>query len=303
MIYPPYLQKGDTIGMVCPAGFMAPEKWQTCVQTLQDWGFKVELGATMNSASTTYFSGTDEERKLDLQRMLDDKKIKAILCGRGGYGMGRIIDQLDFKKLERRPKWIIGFSDITVLHAHLNRICGIASIHGPMAAAFNEGGDENPYVQSLKAMLLGTKAEYNAAPHAFNIAGTAQGRLVGGNLSLIAHLIGTRSAFKTKGKLLFLEDVGEQLYNVDRMFYQLKRAGVLDGLAGLILGGFTDNKDTERPFGQTVEEILHHLVKDCEYPVCFGFPVSHEKENFALKVGAKYQLLVSPSEVRLIEKS
>ncbi|GAB2678428.1 LD-carboxypeptidase [Flavihumibacter cheonanensis] len=302
MIYPPYLQKGDTIGMVCPAGFMAPEKWQTCVQTLQDWGFKVELGATMNSASTTYFSGTDEERKLDLQRMLDDKKIKAILCGRGGYGMGRIIDQLDFKKFERRPKWIIGFSDITVLHAHLNRVIGIASIHGPMAAAFNEGGDENPYVQSLKAMLLGTKAEYNAAPHAFNIAGTAQGRLVGGNLSLIAHLLGTRSAFKTKGKLLFLEDVGEQLYNVDRMFYQLKRAGVLDGLAGLVLGGFTDNKDTERPFGQTVEEILHHLVKDCEYPVCFGFPVSHEKENFALKVGAKYQLLVSPSEVRLIEK-
>lgn len=288
--------------MVCPAGFMAPEKWQTCLQTLQDWGFNVELGATMNSASTTYFSGTDEERKLDLQRMLDDKKIKAILCGRGGYGMGRIIDQLDFKKFERRPKWIIGFSDITVLHAHLNRICGIASIHGPMAAAFNEGGDENPYVHSLKAMLLGTKAEYKAAPHAFNIVGTAQGRLVGGNLSLIAHLIGTRSAYKTKGKLLFLEDVGEQLYNVDRMFYQLKRAGVLDGLAGLILGGFTDNKDTERPFGQTVEEILHHLVKDCEYPVCFGFPVSHEKENYALKVGARYQLLVSPSEVRLVEK-
>jgi muramoyltetrapeptide carboxypeptidase len=302
MIYPPYLQKGDTIGMVCPAGFMAPEKWQTCVQTLQDWGFNVELGATMKSASGTYFSGTDEERKLDLQRMLDDKKIKAILCGRGGYGMGRIIDQLDFKKFERRPKWIIGFSDITVLHAHLNRVIGIASIHGPMAAAFNEGGDENPYVQSLKAMLLGKKAEYQATPHPFNIEGTAQGRLVGGNMSLIAHLIGTRSAYKTKGKLLFLEDVGEQLYNVDRMLYQLKRAGVLDGLAGLVLGGFTDNKDTERPFGQTVEEILHHLVKDREYPVCFGFPVSHEKENYALKVGARYQLLVSPTEVRLTEK-
>ena len=302
MIYPPYLQKGDTIGMVCPAGFMAPEKWQTCVQTLQDWGFNVELGATMKSASGTYFSGTDEERKLDLQRMLDDKKIKAILCGRGGYGMGRIIDQLDFKKFERRPKWIIGFSDITVLHAHLNRVIGIASIHGPMAAAFNEGGDENPYVQSLKAMLLGIKAEYQATPHPFNMEGTAQGRLVGGNMSLIAHLIGTRSAYKTKGKILFLEDVGEQLYNVDRMFYQLKRAGALDGLAGLILGGFTDNKDTERPFGQTVEEILHHLVKDREYPVCFGFPVSHEKENYALKVGARYQLLVSPTEVRLTEK-
>lgn len=301
MIFPPYLKKGDTIGMVCPAGFMAPEKWQTCVQTLQDWGFNVVLGSTMKSSSSTYFSGTDEERLLDLQRMLDDKKIHAILCGRGGYGMGRIIDQLDFKKFTRRPKWIVGFSDITVLHAHLNRVAGVASIHGPMAGAFNDGGDENPYVQSLKSMLIGKPAVYAADPHAYNIPGKAKGRLVGGNLSLIAHLIGTPSAYKTKGKILFLEDVGEQLYNVDRMMHQLKRAGVLDGLAGLVLGGFTDNKDTERPFGQTVEEILRHQIKDADYPVCFGFPVSHEKENNALKVGARYTLTVESAKVLLEE--
>ncbi|WP_290795684.1 S66 peptidase family protein [Flavihumibacter sp. UBA7668] len=301
MILPPYLKKGDTIGLVCPAGFMAPEKWQTCAQKLQDWGFQVQLGATMNSSSATYFSGTDEERLKDLQGMLDDEKIKAIVCGRGGYGMGRIIDQLDFKKFLRSPKWIAGFSDITVLLAHLNRVYKVASLHAPMAAAFNDGGDENKYVQSLRVALLGKKALYSTPPHSFNRLGSAIGRLVGGNLSLVAHLIGTPSSYKTKGRILFLEDVGEQLYNIDRMFHQLKRSGMLDGLAGLVLGGFTQNKDTDRPFGQTVEEILRYVLKDADYPVCYGFPVSHEKENFALKVGAKFRLKISLDEVLLEE--
>lgn len=235
------------------------------------------------------------------KKMMDDKHIHAILCGRGGYGMGRIIDRLNFKKFERNPKWVIGFSDITVLHAHLNRVYGIASIHGPMAAAFNEGGDENPYLQSLKAMLLGEKALYTASANSLNQTGSAKGRLLGGNLSLIAHLTGTPSAYKTKGKLLFLEDVGEQLYNIDRMAHQLKRAGLLDDLAGLILGGFTENKDTDRPFGQTVIEIFRHLLKDAAYPVCFDFPVSHDKENLALKVGGRYHLSVQPEGVELKE--
>lgn len=301
MILPPYLKNGDTIGLVCPAGFMAPEKWQTCVQKLQEWGFQVQLGATMTSSSTTYFSGTDEERLNDLQHMLDDKKIKAILCGRGGYGMGRIIDQLNFKKFHRSPKWIVGFSDITVLHAHLNRVHKVASLHAPMAAAFNDGGDANRYVQSLRSALLGKKTVYTNSPHSFNVQGSATGRLVGGNLSLVAHLIGTPSSYKTRGKILFLEDVGEQLYNIDRMLYQLKRSGMLDGLSGLILGGFTENKDTERPFGQTVEEILRHILQDADFPVCFRFPVSHEKENVALKVGATYRLTVGSKEVLLEE--
>ena len=301
MTLPPYLTKGDTIGMVCPAGFMAPEKWQSCVGQLLEWGFQVKLGHTMNADSTNYFSGTDQERLDDLQEMLDDPNIKAILCGRGGYGVGRIIDDINFKAFRKHPKWIIGFSDITVLHAHINRQLKIATLHAPMAAAFNEGGADNEFVLSLRHAIEGKKANYSTAAHHLNKMGMAKGRLVGGNLSLVAHLIGTPSAFQTKGKILFLEDVGEQLYNIDRMMYQLKRSGTLDQLAALILGGFTDNKDTERPFGQSVEEILHEIVKDYDYPICFNFPVSHNKENYALKVGARFRMEVKNHIVTLQE--
>lgn len=301
MILPPYLKKGDTIGMVCPAGFMAPEKWQRCVTELESWGFVVRLGATMNSASSNYFSGTDSERLKDLQTMLDDKKVKAILFGRGGYGMGRIIDRLDFQAFQKNPKWVIGYSDITVLHAHLNRNYKIASLHAPMAGAFNRPDAESPYIQSLKAAITGEKAYYRVAGHPYNNSGIATGRLIGGNLSLIAHLIGTSSSYKTKGKLLFLEDVGEQLYNIDRMLYQLKRAGLLHSLAGLIIGGFTDNKDTERPFGKPVLDIIREIVKDLDCPVCFQFPVSHEAENLALKVGGRYRLRINAEDVLLEE--
>ena len=298
---PPYLKPGDTIGIVCPAGYMATAKAQTCIDTLQQWGYQVKVGKTLGSDSTTYFSGTDEERLHDFQAMLDDDAVKAILCGRGGYGMGRIIDRVNFRAFKKQPKWIIGFSDITVLHAHLYSNYKIASLHAPMAAAFNEEGYNNEYVQSLKHALEGKIARYHCGVHDFNRKGEAVGELVGGNLSLLAHLTGTPSDMKTKGRILFLEDVGEYLYNVDRMLYQLKRAGKLDKLAGLIIGGFTDNKDTERPFGKTVYEIIHDVVKEYDYPVCFDFPVSHEKENYALKVGAGYKLIVGKNKVILEE--
>ncbi|MBZ5858272.1 S66 peptidase family protein [Flavihumibacter profundi] len=301
MTIPPYLKAGDTIGLVCPAGYMPPEKWQTCVEQLQAWGYKTRLGKTMLSNSGNYFSGPDAERLDDLQQMLDDREVKAILCGRGGYGVSRIIDQLDFRKFKKHPKWIIGFSDITVLHAHINRNFSIASLHAPMANAFNNGEHTNPYVQSLRKALTGKKGKYTAALHEFNQFGIATAPLVGGNLTLVAHLVGTPSAFKTKNRILFLEDVGEFLYNIDRMLLQLKRAGVFDELAGLVIGGFTDNKDTDRPFGKTVHEIIHEHVKNYLYPVCFDFPVSHEKENYALKVGAVYQLKVNAKTVRLDE--
>lgn len=301
MTLPPYLSKGDTIGLVCPAGFMPPDKWQTCVGQLLEWGFQVKLGRTMNSESDNYFSGSDQERLDDLQEMLDNPQIKAVLCGRGGYGVGRIIDAINFKIFRKHPKWIIGFSDITVLHAHVNRQLKIATLHAPMAAAFNDGGFENEYVQSLRNAIEGKKASYTTAAHHLNKTGKATGRLVGGNLSLVAHLVGTPSAFKTKGRILFLEDVGEQLYNIDRMMFQLKRAGMLDDLAGLILGGFTEAKDTTRAFGQSVEDILHHIVNGYAYPICFNFPVSHDKENYALKVGGLYRLEVKNHMVTLQE--
>lgn len=300
-IIPPYLKKGDTIGIVAPAGFMPIEKMQTCIDTLDSWGYTVQLGETTHSNSQNYFSGTDEERLNDFQQMLDDKNIKAILCARGGYGTSRIIDQINFKKFRKHPKWVIGFSDITVLHSHIFSKYKIASLHAPMAAAFNDGQFTNPYVESLKNALEGTPLHYECASHAFNNTGEAKGILVGGNLSLLCHLTGTDSDIKTKDKVLFLEDVGEYLYNVDRMMLQLKRIGKLDKLAGLIIGGFTDNKDTERPFGKSVYDIIYEQVNKYDYPICFGFPVSHEKENYALKIGESYTLHVGES-VSLIER-
>lgn len=298
---PPYLQPGDTIGIVCPAGYMALERAQTCIDTLQQWGYVVKMGSTLGSGSDTYFSGTDEARLQDLQMMLDDDSVKAILCGRGGYGVSRIIDRIDFKRFRKTPKWIIGFSDITVLHAHIYSRYKVATLHAPMAAAFNDGGAENEFVLSLKHALEGRKARYVVEPHGMNRRGEAVGDLVGGNLALLAHLTGTDSDLKTKGRILFVEDVGEYLYSIDRMFYQLKRSGKLEKLAGLIIGGFTDTKDTDRPFGKTVIELIQEVVQEYDYPVCFDFPVSHAKENYALKVGVGYKLKVGKSKVLLEE--
>jgi len=298
---PPYLKKGDTIGITCPAGYMAKEKAQTCIETLQQWGFEVMVGNTLGSNSANYFSATDEDRLNELQAMLDDKSIHAVLCGRGGYGVSRIIDWLDFSSFKKNPKWIIGYSDITVLHSHIYTRLKIATLHSPMAAAFNDGEDRNEFIASLHKAITGKKAKYKCQPHPFNQQGTATGELVGGNLSLLAHLIGTASDINTKNKILFIEDIGEYIYGIDRMLYQLKRSGKLDKLAGLIIGGFTDMKDTERPFGKTVYEAINDIVKEYAYPICFNFPVSHSKENYALKVGAVYQFTTGEKSVILKE--
>jgi muramoyltetrapeptide carboxypeptidase len=298
---PPYLKKGDAIGITCPAGYMAAEKAQTCIDTLQQWGYQVMVGKTLGSSSANYFSGSDEERIDELQAMLDDSSINAILCGRGGYGVGRIIDRLDFTRFKKKPKWLIGFSDITVLHAHIVSNHKIATLHAPMAAAFNDGCAANEFVLSLKAALTGKKAKYSVAPHPFNHTGEATAELVGGNLSLLANITGTPSDINTKGRILFIEDIGEYIYSTDRMLHQLKRSGKLDKLAGLIIGGFTDVKDTDRPFGKTVYEAIHDIVKEYDYPVCFSFPVSHEKENYALKAGGTYTFKVNSRGVKLTE--
>ncbi|MEO6733305.1 MAG: LD-carboxypeptidase [Ferruginibacter sp.] len=299
---PPYLKKGDTIGITCPAGYMSKEKAQTCIDTLQLWGFDVMVGKTLGSSSNNYFSGTDEERLNELQAMLDDESIRAILCGRGGYGVSRIIDQLDFSRFKKKPKWIIGYSDITILHAHLYSNYKTASIHAPMAAAFNNGEFNNEYIASLHKAMLGKRTNYKCTAHPFNKQGIATGELIGGNLSLLTHLIGTPSDIKSKGKILFIEDIGELIYSTDRMLYQLKRSGKLDNLAGLVIGGFTDVRDTERPFGKTIEEVIFDVVKEYDYPICFKFPVSHEKENYALKIGAIHELKVGKKIVQLRER-
>jgi muramoyltetrapeptide carboxypeptidase len=298
--FPPYLSPGDSIGILCPSGYMPYEKAVMAIETITEWGFHVVTGKTLGS-QYHYFSGTDEERLADLQRMLDDKHIKAVFCARGGYGLGRIIDKLNFKKFEKAPKWIIGFSDITVIESHLFARYKIASLHAPMAAAFSDGEFSNKYILSIRDALIGRKANYISEGHPFNIPGKVSGRLVGGNLSLLAHLTGTSSAVAMKNKILFIEDVGEYIYNVDRMMYQLKRSGKLAQLAGLIVGKFTEMKDTAIPFGESVEGLIKDIVKEYDYPVCFNFPVSHDKENYALKVGGKYKLTIDKTMVTLKE--
>jgi len=298
---PPYLKPGDTIGLIAPAGFMPFEKMQNCIETLQNWGYNLSFGNTTHSESQNYFSGTDDERLTDLQQMLDDKNIKAILCVRGGYGLSRIIDRLDFKKFKKKPKWVVGFSDVTILHSHIFSNYKIVGLHAPMAAAFNEDGFSQPSVLSLKTALEGMPANYECSGNAFNKEGKAKGQLVGGNLCLLAHLIGTSSDIDTKNKILFLEDVGEYLYNIDRLLLQLKRSGKFKKLAGLIIGGFTDSKDTERSFGASANEIIYEQVKKYNFPICFDFPVSHGKENYALKIGGKYTLEVGKEKIVLEE--
>ena len=300
MIIPPYLKKGDTIGIVCPSGYMPAENAITCIKTLETWGYKVQVGNTVGN-QFNYFGGTDKQRIQDLQKMLNDSSIKAILCARGGYGLSRIIDQLDFQKFKKNPKWIIGFSDVTVLHAHIFQHYQIATLHAPMAGAFNGDGFKNKYIGSLKDALSGVASNYECATHSFNKAGHAEGDLIGGNLSIIAHLIGTYSSYKTRHKILFLEDVGEYLYNIDRMMIQLKRAELFKHLKGLIIGGFSEMKDTTIPFGTDVYNIINDHVKDPKIPICFGFPVSHDTENLSLKIGVQHELIVADKNVQLKE--
>lgn len=300
MTVPPYLKRGDTIAICCPAGYITAEKITNCIITLKQQEYKVIVGENAGSNSDNYFSGTDEERINEFQRFLDDKKINAILCARGGYGISRIIDKLCFKKFLKRPKWIIGFSDVTVLHSYLYTNHKIISLHASMAAAFN-GAAENDNVKTMLAALTGKKTVYDIDADISNKIGTAKGKLVGGNLSLFTNGIGTSSDVNTKNCILFLEDLDEQLYHIDRMFVQLKRSGKLKKLAGLIIGGFTDLKNTDRPFGKTIYDIVLELVAQYDYPVCFNFPVSHGENNLALKHGMKHQFIVKEEGVSLIE--
>lgn len=296
----PFLKPGDCIGITCPAGYMSYEKAASCITTLQQWGYKVKPGKTLGSDSDNYFSASDDERLAEFQRLLLDDDVKAILCARGGYGTSRIIDRINFKKFKKKPKWIIGFSDITLLHTHIYSNCKVASLHAPMAAAFNDEA-AGPYLLSLKRALEGGKTRYAVPPHPMNRKGESVGELVGGNLALLAHACGTVSDFKTRGRILFLEDVGEYLYSIDRMLIQLKRNGKFDQLAGMIVGGFTDCKDTERPFGETAYDIIYSHIKEYDFPVCFGFPVSHGTENYALKVGVGHKLKVGGKRTLLEE--
>jgi muramoyltetrapeptide carboxypeptidase len=295
---PKYLKPGDTIGITCSAGAMTASGLQLCKTALENWGLKVKYGNTVNK-QWQRFGGTDAERAIDLEQMLNDASIDAIMFGRGGYGVMRILDQINWSHFAKQPKWLIGYSDITALHCHIHSLYGIATIHGDMGNGFGPSADaaEN----SLKNMLFGRKSEYNFNNYKLNKQGTAIGQLVGGNLSMLVAVQGSNSALKTNGKILFIEDVSEYKYTIDRMMTNLKRSGMLSNLAGLVFGNFSATKTAEEAYPMSIEQIIYEKVKDYNYPVAFHFPAGHQKENMALKLGAYYRLHISNSSCHLHE--
>ena len=303
---PPYLKPGDIIGITCPAGFITLSEIQPALTKIKEWGFDVLIGSTVGKKDFT-FGGTDAERLLDFQQMLDDDSVKAILCARGGYGAVRIIDKLNFKKFSSFPKWIIGFSDITVFHSHLNRNFNVASLHSKMCNSFPDDWNlaeplQKQTIETIRDCLVNKKMTYSILPNLKNKIGRANGVLVGGNLKTLESLSGSKSDLITKNKILFVEDTGEYLYSIDRMFFNLKRTGKLADLAGLIIGGFKVKKDdASDEFGKTLEEIVLEKVTDYNYPVLFDFPVGHQKNNFALKCGIQHTLSVQINDCSLTE--
>ena len=298
MIKPPFLHAGDRVGVLAMASQVSYPALQEGLRILrEDWQLKVIEGHTLHT-SYNQFAGTDEERQRDLQQMLDDSSLKAIFSARGGYGSSRIIDGLHFRKFRKHPKWIVGFSDITAIHCHLERM-GFESLHATMPKLFGQEGAGNA-LETLKKVLWGDDLSYQIPAHSFNRLGTSQGAIVGGNLCLLAHLIGSRSETDTRHKILFIEDVEEYYYNLDRMMVQLKRAGKLAQLAGLVVGQFTDLKDNETSsFGKNHYEIIAEHVSAYNYPVCFDFPVGHTADNRAMIVGRMAQFSVTSKNVQL----
>ena len=290
---PPYLKKGDKVAIVCPAKYL-PKPIDFAIAKLKEWGLEVLIGDSV-SAIHHQFAGDDTLRSNDLQKHLDDPDVKAIIAGRGGYGTIRIIDMLDFAKFETSPKWIIGFSDITVLICHLLAKLNTQSIHGQMPYTFDDATPES--LESLRKALFGAPVTYTYKSHFKNRTGEAEGLLIGGNLTLLTMLEGSSSAPDYTDKILFLEDVGEHEYSIDRMMRMLKRSGKLATLKGLIVGALNEIEQEKIPFGQTPEEIILEIVKEYDYPVCFNFPIGHIADNRAMVAGAKVQLNVSDFQV------
>ncbi len=293
-----YLSAGMKIGITCPSGYVAHSRIEQALHLLHAQGYATVVGKTIGLGAH-YFAGTDEERLADLQAMMDDPSIHAIWMGRGGYGMSRIIDQIDFSKFLKHPKWICGFSDITVLHSHIQAHFGIPTMHSLMCGSVAADNWEKEPVQSFLNALQGKPLHYEMPAHAMNVLGQTEATLVGGNLAILAHLTGSSSQIDTKDKILFIEDIGEHVYQIDRMLYTLQRSGQLSQLKGLLVGSFTDIEDTERPFGQSVQEVIWDKVAGYGYPVCFNMPCGHQYDNRALRLGMPYELIVTEEKAVL----
>lgn len=298
-ITPPYLKPGDTIGIVAPARSVSRDEIQPAIRFLTAHGFMVKTSPHL-FGKHHQFSGTDQERAEDFMEMIEDKSVKAILCARGGYGAVRILDLINLRKLQLNPKWIIGYSDITVLH---NIICswyGMETLHATMPINFTTDISGNESINCLVKVISGEDVSYSAPHHPLNRFGKATGLLAGGNLSILNSLIGTDADIVAQDRILFIEDLDEYLYHIDRMMMHLKRSGKLKSISGLIVGSFSDMKDNKTPFGSDSYEIIYSAMQDYNIPVCFGFPAGHTEPNYPLIMGRKVQLKVDEEGANLV---
>ncbi len=296
LLQPPHLKKGDRIYILSTARKITVREIAPAVETFKQWGLEVTVGETIGKQDNQY-AGTDTERLQDFQQAVDDPSVKAIICARGGYGTVRMMDGINYDNFMKHPKWIVGFSDVTYLHTHISNNIGIQSIHSLMPVQFPKGTPEA--IETLRKELFGEKNSYDIPFHTLNRKGDANGILIGGNLSILYSITGTRSGMNTFGKILFLEDIDEYRYHVDRMMINLKRSGKLQDLAGVIVGSFSEIKDNAIPFGKDAYEIVAEHLQAYNYPVCFGFPAGHLPDNRALVIGKTYNLSVVSSGVKI----
>ena len=293
MIIPPFLKAGDTVALVCTARKFFPEDAKIAIDLLESWGLNVKLGATIG-LDNFQLGGTDSQRAADFQAQLDDENVKAIWCARGGYGTVRIIDSLDFTKFKKHPKWIMGFSDVTVLHSQLN-VERVASLHSIMPFTVPNAPEE--VKETLRKALFGETISYSIPSKSYDVKGTASGELVGGNISILYSLLGSKSAIDTKDKILFIEDLDEYLYHIDRMMYNLKRNGYFENVKGIIVGSMTDMHDNDIPFGQNEVQIITEIAKENRIPIAFQFPAGHQSDNRTLILGKQVDFEVTESAV------
>ena len=290
MIQPPYLKKGDKIAIISTARKITLDELNTSINTFKNWGLEVVLGPNLFEEENQ-FAGSDEQRLSDLQWVLDSEDIKAAVCARGGYGTTRFIDDLDFTEFKQNPKWICGFSDVTALIGSINAQ-GIQAIHSTMPIFF-DGKTSPESIESLRKALFGEDLHYSCKVHSLNKIGTSEGVIIGGNLSILNNIIGTKSDFDWSGKILFIEDLDEYLYHIDRMMVHLDRVGKLEHLAGLVVGDMSSMHDNKIPFGKDAYDIIHKYASKYNYPICFDFPIGHGFENRTIKSGGVSNFKVS----------
>ena len=297
MIPPPYLRPGDIVGLVAPARSISPVEVSTFTALVESWGYKVKKGTHLFDRQDQ-FAGSDEDRASDIQEMLESPEVRAIVCVRGGYGSVRTLQHIDFSPLEKDPKWFAGFSDITVFHSYLNKFTGIESLHAPMPMTFDDESDPLN-AEYLKKALSGEMLKYRWESHPLCVEGEVEGELVGGNLSVLYSLNGTVLFPDLRNKILFIEEVDEYLYHIDRMMMNFSLSGVFNRIKALVVGGFTKVQDNPEPYGKRYYEIIHEITDHYDIPVCFDFPAGHQKKNRTLIFGRKMRLRVEEQECYL----